>query len=260
MKKSVLFLILAIGSYNLYGMNFLGIKKKQKNITNADYAAFIKACAGGDLKEVKKLVKKGVDVNHVYLEGTTVLMLVCANGWVNIAEYLIKKGADINAHDNTGETPLMKACIQHRPKTIEFLVKSGANVNAQDNNGNAALHFVCSDNNEVFIYREVPFLVECGANLDIPNNLGKKPSYYLDRPGQVNSGFKEAKRTRNFNREKLAGYFDDTFLKFKMISSPGDNSTLNVLPQDMLNEINERFIRISESTPDVQEVLDEHRQ
>lgn len=240
-------------------MNISRFKKKQRDviITVAEYAQFMTACKNGNLDDVKKFIKKGADVNHVYLAGLTPLMVACSAQNLSIVKYLFKKGADVNAKDNLGDTPLIKACMQNALDIIKFLVEKKADVNAENKQKNTPLHFVCSSFNEKFIYAIVPWLVKYGANLDAVNALGKKPSYYLDRPGQINSGFKEGKITRSFDREKLANYFDDTFLKFKMISSPGDDSTLNVLPGDVMNEIKERFIRVSEQSPDVQEVLEQ---
>lgn len=65
----------------------------------------IEAAEAGELREVQKLLDKGVGINAGML-GVTPLMVAAANGHASICALLLSNGANVNAHDEDGLSAL----------------------------------------------------------------------------------------------------------------------------------------------------------
>ena len=63
-----------------------------------------------NIKEIKKALKKGADINYVDESGNFALLLASDDSYYKVAKFLIKKGADVNLTNSDGLTALMKAC------------------------------------------------------------------------------------------------------------------------------------------------------
>ena len=105
-----------------------------------DFNEFATCIYKKDIKCVKALLDKGVDVNiREKTMGSTPLMVACSlEGTYEIIELLIAKGADVNiiaSYD--GRTALMWAA-QNSQKTVELLLKKGAEVNVKGVDGMTA--------------------------------------------------------------------------------------------------------------------------
>ena len=99
---------------------------------NQDAPLFI-AIKEGKLSKVKKLLKKGVDINTKTDYHKTLLGVAIYYGKINIVKLLISKGADVNAADEKGSILHMAAEFdtkEHR-QIAELLIKAGADVNAK---------------------------------------------------------------------------------------------------------------------------------
>lgn len=132
----------------------------------------IRVIYDGDLKRVRELLSKGVDVNE-YVDGwarVTPLMYVARYGRTDIiAATLIKAGADVNACDEHGITVLMYAAKNGHTSIVDLLIKSNVHLDAQDSNGKTALmHAVWIGHKEA-----VEILLRAGANVTIQDNDGK---------------------------------------------------------------------------------------
>lgn len=73
------------------------------------------AAKTGDLKQVKTLIKQGVDVNSKNKQGATPLHWAAFKGHVDVAKELIKNGAKVNVLTNKDSTPLRLATT-HKQK------------------------------------------------------------------------------------------------------------------------------------------------
>ena len=133
------------------------------------------ACEDGNLKRVKKLIKRGYDINKKDEYGNTPLHVSLDHERLMCSFYLIKKGANINKKnklkhlplhfasrcdnielikklvtksninkkDRYGQTPIIFAASNFRINIIEELIKYGAKVNTKDVDGNTPLHNAC---------------------------------------------------------------------------------------------------------------------
>ncbi|CAB4135840.1 ANK domain containing protein [uncultured Caudovirales phage] len=82
------------------------------------------------IKEIKKAIKEGADVNIQDDYGWTALMQASKRGYFEIAELLLEAGADRNIKDKWGITALMIAI--HRQKKIAKLLLDASDYAKKD--------------------------------------------------------------------------------------------------------------------------------
>ncbi|KAF3449235.1 hypothetical protein FNV43_RR09963 [Rhamnella rubrinervis] len=105
----------------------------------------------GDLKQVKRLLDEGMDVNVITWgpksKGVTPLHLAAEGGHLEIMDELLERGANIDARTKgaCGWTPLHSAAKERRREAVKFLVGNGAFLppNIDDCRFNPPLHY-CS--------------------------------------------------------------------------------------------------------------------
>jgi ankyrin repeat protein len=110
-------------------------------LANDDFDEFATKIYKKDLKGVKDLLARGVDVNiREETMGSTPLIVACSlEGTDEIIELLISEGADINVKGSyDGRTPLMCAAANSK-KAVELLLAKGAEVNTIGVDGMTAL-------------------------------------------------------------------------------------------------------------------------
>eukprot|EP01064_Diplonema_japonicum_P030914 TRINITY_DN5381_c1_g1_i1.p1 TRINITY_DN5381_c1_g1~~TRINITY_DN5381_c1_g1_i1.p1 ORF type:complete len:288 (+),score=28.57 TRINITY_DN5381_c1_g1_i1:67-930(+) len=122
----------------------------------------------GDPEVVSLLIENGAEVDSP-MEGSneTILHLALHEQKFDILQIALSHGASVASVDANGCTPLH--CVHHLEEA-KLLVEYGADVSVKDFKGNTPLHrqHFSSD-----IYK---FLVSCGANEDVLNYEGRKPS------------------------------------------------------------------------------------
>lgn len=104
------------------------------------------------LSEVKKLIKKNADVNHVEIfeEGgkqmsTTALIEAAGPGHLPIVKELVEHGADVDKPEPCdGRVPLAAAAQGGSAPVIEYLISKGARVDAKSKLGNTPLHMAAA--------------------------------------------------------------------------------------------------------------------
>ena len=132
------------------------------------------AAKNGNLKEVKKLIENGTNVDDVNYSGYTPLILASQNGHLEVVKFLISKGADIDAGDNDfeqGFNSLMHASLAEHLEVVKFLVESGAQIN--ENSWLIATPFsaACEGGNIDI----VKFFIDKGADLNLTADYGHSP-------------------------------------------------------------------------------------
>ena len=108
---------------------------------------FVMAAYNRNLEEVKKCMRKNVNVNAPYSEGFTALHCASQQGYLEVLQYLVQHGkADVNVKNNYIETPLYVASHKGYLEVVQYLLQHGkADVNVQTNDGFTAL-YVASQN------------------------------------------------------------------------------------------------------------------
>lgn len=104
------------------------------NITSAVSAdgdfPLVEAARNQQVDMVKQLLKKRVDVNHTYNDGTSALHWAAHRDNLEIAGLLIRAKADPDQANAYGVTPLYLACTNKNVELVKSLLEAGANTNA----------------------------------------------------------------------------------------------------------------------------------
>jgi ankyrin repeat protein len=118
-----------------------------------------------DLRLLRALIAKGVDVNRTHI-GITPLIAVTRDsyeGRPDAVMTLLANGADARIADTAGNTPLHHAARCAEPTIAALLLDAAADVNAIDAEGLTALAIACSNAN----WKVAAFLLEHGAKPDV---------------------------------------------------------------------------------------------
>lgn len=118
------------------------------------------AIGKGQLKEVKRLISAGVDVNAEDIIGDTPLGDAAAMGHLEIAEALLNAGADVDDGN-----PLLRAAGAGQREMVQLLLARGADVDQPDDRpdgglGDALNYAAYAGNSEI-----VSDLIQAGASL-----------------------------------------------------------------------------------------------
>ena len=110
---------------------------KEENLTLEEY--YLECARFGELKELKEAMKdatKDFNVNLVDFGGNTALHLASANGFIEVVKYLVDElHCDVNAKNKSLSTPLTWAAFNGQKKVVEFLLEKGADFDLKNNNG-----------------------------------------------------------------------------------------------------------------------------
>ncbi|KAF9593368.1 hypothetical protein IFM89_022067 [Coptis chinensis] len=135
------------------GHKALNVCASKGNVSHADYYKPCKevleipegdlaltAARRGDVKNLEKLLRKGVNVNHGDQYGLTALHAAAIKGYKDAVLLLTEAGMDLECHDKEGHTALHLAVEGGNLDTVELLVNEGANVNVISKMGATPLY------------------------------------------------------------------------------------------------------------------------
>ncbi|EKX42415.1 hypothetical protein GUITHDRAFT_48639, partial [Guillardia theta CCMP2712] len=75
----------------------------------------------GDLEEVRRMLRKGVDINSCNYDGKTIMHMAASEGNYRVVELLLEEGAEKNQKDRWGNTPLQDAINNTQGPVIQLL-------------------------------------------------------------------------------------------------------------------------------------------
>lgn len=139
-----------------------------------DELAMIIASSTGNLAAVKRLLDKGMDLDHRDFTGNTPLIYAARYARIPLVEFLLRHGADVNAYTHWGTTALIEAVRKGSLPVVRDLLDAGADVDQVNNQHESALF-------DAVKYRRlwaVKMLLYRNAQVTITNDQGYTPLQY----------------------------------------------------------------------------------
>ncbi|XP_050396592.1 ankyrin repeat domain-containing protein 12, partial [Patella vulgata] len=131
------------------------IDKKVNKRNDCGETALHGAAKRGDVKETKRLIKAGADVNVTDYAGWTPLHEACIHGMLQVAKQLLKAGANVKVEGLDNDTPLHDAAVNGHHKLVMLLLKHGANPHQANSEGKTAIDVAKSPDLERLLKREI---------------------------------------------------------------------------------------------------------
>jgi ankyrin repeat protein len=146
------------------------------------------AIRNANVKEVTVLLNSGIDVNALYDQGQTALMLACRGRCLELVQLLLNRGANVNATDEWNHTALHEAVMSDFQIT-RLLLKHGANINSLTFENYSPLHLVAREGNIGMSM----FLIQNGANVNSQAMIYTKEGLHHMGPTILFDAVKEGK-------------------------------------------------------------------
>ncbi|XP_017306776.1 ankyrin repeat domain-containing protein 31 isoform X2 [Ictalurus punctatus] len=112
---------------NINSSNFLGETRLHR------------ACKRGNLPEVKRLIKAGININIADNAGWTALHEASVKGYPDVVEELLRAGANVNSKGLEGLSPLHDAVTSGEYEVVMLLLQYGSNPHHKNSLGQSAL-------------------------------------------------------------------------------------------------------------------------
>ena len=95
----------------------------------------------GDVHSLQALLAKGVNMNHIEVDGSFPLLVASQNGHAECVQALLEKGANANQiNEQSGNFPLLQASQNGHAECVQALLEKGANANQiHEQSGNFSL-------------------------------------------------------------------------------------------------------------------------
>lgn len=151
-----------------------------------------KAIADNDVIELKRLIRRGGDVNLYYIDlqgisTKSLLHIACEKGRIDCVRVLLDAKADIVPRDAWRQTPLMFCMQAHYYEVAEVLLdRCPSQINIPDTFGKMALHCAAESGCE----ESVDLLIKYGADVNAQTSEGNTPLMCLCLAKEVEGGVK----------------------------------------------------------------------
>lgn len=122
-----------------------------------------------DTDSIRKLIKKGADLNTQDAQGRTAAMIATYNNGVETAKALIDAGADVNLQDNLQNNPFLYAGAEGYLDILKMAIEAGADPSMTNRYGGTAL-IPASEHGYVEVIKEL--LTTTDIDINHINDLG----------------------------------------------------------------------------------------
>ncbi|WP_435895518.1 ankyrin repeat domain-containing protein [Oceaniferula spumae] len=174
-----LMVLLALGGFFLY--------QKFRKPTPDE---FVKSCRHGDLREVKRGIRKGCDPDARALwgwrndiEGESALTAAAESGQTEVINMLLDHGAGVNRLDGFGRPAVVAAVRSGKLGVVRLLVARGADASMAGQDGISALHMAAALGH-IEIMR---YLLDSELSIDAQSKSKNSPLLSAVYTGQVES-------------------------------------------------------------------------
>jgi ankyrin repeat protein len=172
-----LFVVLSLSSFLCTGCErkeWIGSLEIGRVFEDSSVRKLARAGAHGDIGEVERLIREGVNVNATGENGITPLCWAVSSGSFAGVEALVKHGANPNVTPKDSPSP-MEAATEH-PEILRLLIRNGGNVNLKSATvfGHAPLHGANLGGHA----ESTRILVDAGAELEIQDAFGLTPLFH----------------------------------------------------------------------------------
>lgn len=124
------------------------------------------ASCSGQIVEMNKYIRDGIDLNKKDEDGDLPLTLAAVYNKYEAVKLLLENGADVNRKAGYGRTAVMEA---DSLPVLELLLENGADINPTDEAGDNALLLAAGNCN----IKKAEFLLAKGADINFRNNSGQ---------------------------------------------------------------------------------------
>ena len=102
-----------------------GLQKMQLMNTkiNSSSLELIYHCAQGNMREIRRLIASGADMNYKDYDRRTALHLAVAEGKFDVVKYLVLHGANKSIKDRFGNTAIDEAKKGNHTEILSFLMQ-----------------------------------------------------------------------------------------------------------------------------------------
>lgn len=137
--------------------------------------ALLRALRSGRLERAMDLLARGADPDALDREGSSfeAALRNCRGNSLTLAQVLLDAGADIDLGNERGHTAL-RIAFDHCRRALPFLLERGADPNVPDRRGDTLLHYLSSAGEET-VEPLLDRLLAAGAAVDRANRAGQTP-------------------------------------------------------------------------------------
>ena len=176
-------------------------QSKEECLTLEEY--YLECARFGELTELKEAMKdapKDFNVNLEDFGGNTALHLASANGFIEVVKYLVNElHCDVNAKNKSLSTPLSWAAFNGQKKVVEFLLEKGADFDIKNKNGKkpSELAYDCG-------YYDVSDILLTKENEKYQGTIQEEKNVDIDLEEDMKEDMKESNKDDNKkdNKEK----------------------------------------------------------
>ncbi|CAK9046931.1 unnamed protein product [Durusdinium trenchii] len=142
-------------------------------------SALHRAAFNGEIDEVERLLRAGLDIEAKDNRVDTPLHLAAGYGHLTVVDRLIAAGAVLEATGRFGATPLHWAAVAGHWEVAQRLIEARADLEAKDHSGRTPLHRAAEE-----CYWEVAQrLIEARADLKVRDKQGQTPWHFAKKNG-----------------------------------------------------------------------------